>query len=310
MFILECIFLDDYNYASIFDTSHAMFEGLHTCHKKLGLHAQINLLFKAFDIYYKLEGGTPMTTTSKILCNLHERIKRMGLINADKIFLWLIINSLRRHHPQLQSLIHGMTNNPNFTENLALKHIDTEAALAQRHAELGVSFSSVALVTSNANAKNPPVVCSNCKKPHHTIDFCIKPEGKMASCSIDEAKATQCAAAGKASWAPRTGGQTANMAQAMDLATTSATASNTSSTGTTQSPNVTLLSIATMPVTTVPATLPSSVLINRVSYVLTPSPAHTILPPQSANLCDHTGVPLMVDNLLDFRAFIAVHNTP
>jgi hypothetical protein len=99
VFILECIFLDNYDYASIFDTSHAVFEGLHTCYEKLGLHAQINLLFKAFDIYYKLEGGTPMTTTSKILHNLHEQIKRMGPIDADKIFLWLIINSLRRHHP-------------------------------------------------------------------------------------------------------------------------------------------------------------------------------------------------------------------
>lgn len=93
-FILERISPDDYNYTSIFDTLHAVFEGLRTHHEKLGLHAQINLLFKAFDIYYEPEGGTPMTTTSKIIRDLHERIKRMGPIDADKIFLWLIINSL------------------------------------------------------------------------------------------------------------------------------------------------------------------------------------------------------------------------
>jgi len=93
-FILERISPDDYDYASIFDTSHAVFEGLRTRHEKLGLHAQINLLFKAFDIFYEPEGGVPMTTTSKILRDLHERVKRMGPIDVDKIFLWLIVNSL------------------------------------------------------------------------------------------------------------------------------------------------------------------------------------------------------------------------
>jgi hypothetical protein len=204
-----------------------------------------------------------------------------------------------------------MTDDPNFTGNAALKRISTEAALAQRRAELGVSSSSVALVTSNVNAKNPPVVCLNCKKPHHTIDFCIKPGGKMAGRSIDEAKAAQRAAAGKAPCAPRTGGQAANVAQAADSPATPSTTSNTSSTGTTQSPNIALLSAATTPATAIPtmlpAMLPSSVMINGVSYVLTPSPAHTALP-QSANLCDHTGAPLMADDLLNFRAFLATHD--
>jgi hypothetical protein len=312
-FILERISPDDYNYASTFDTSHAMFEGLRMCHEKLGLHAQINLLFKAFDIFYEPEGGVPMTTTSKILCDHHERIKRMGPIDADKIFLWLIVNSLGRHHPQLQSLIHSMTDDPSFTRNAALKRIDSEATLAQRCAELGISPSSVALVSSSMNAKNSPIVCSNCKKPHHTIDFCIKPGGKMAGRSIDEAKAAQRAAAGKAPRASRTGGQVANMAQSADSPTPPSATSNAPLTGTTQSPNVALLSVATAPATTIPATLPatlpSSVMINGVSYVLTPSPAHTALP-QSANLCDHTGAPLMVDDLLNFRAFLATHDPP
>jgi hypothetical protein len=43
-FILEHISPDDYDYASAFDTSHTVFEGLRTRHEKLGLHAQINLL--------------------------------------------------------------------------------------------------------------------------------------------------------------------------------------------------------------------------------------------------------------------------
>ena len=128
-----------------------------------------------------------MTTTSKILCDHHNRIRKMGPIDEDKIFLILIINSLGPHHLQLQSLIHGMMDDPNFTANAALKHVDTEVALVQRRAELGTDSPSVAMAASTTNAKSPPMICSNCKKPHHTIDFCIKPGGKMAGRSIDDA---------------------------------------------------------------------------------------------------------------------------
>jgi hypothetical protein len=301
-FILERISPDDYDYASTFDTSHTVFEGLRTRHEKLGLHAQINLLRKAFNIFYEPEGGVPMTTTSKILRDHHDRIRKMGPIDEDKIFLILIINSLGPHHPQLQSLIHGMTDDPNFTGNAALKRVDTEAALVQRRAELGTDSPSVALAASTTNAKSPPVICSNCKKPHHTIDFCIKPGGKMAGRSIDDARAAQRAAAGKAPRSSRPGGQTANVAQAADATATS----TTPSANTVQAPSIPMATA--QPATT--ATLPSSVMINGVSYVLTPSPAHAILPSQSANLCDHTGTPLMVDDLLDFRAFLATHDSP
>ena len=118
---------DEFEYASPFDTSHTVFEALCTHHKKLGPHAQINLLLKEFSIFYK--PSIPMTTTSKQLRDLHERMKKMGKINKDKLFLFVIINALRHHYPQLQSDIHGMTDDPNFNWATAIRHIDTEAAL-------------------------------------------------------------------------------------------------------------------------------------------------------------------------------------
>ena len=60
-FILERITPEEYDIASPFGTAHATFDGLHLRHEKLGLHAQINLLRKALDVYY--EPGTPMLTT-------------------------------------------------------------------------------------------------------------------------------------------------------------------------------------------------------------------------------------------------------
>ncbi len=197
-FMLERVASTEYDHASAFDTSHTVFEALRTRHEKLGPHAQINLLLKEFTISY--EPSIPMTTTSKQLRDLHERMKKMGKIDEDHLFLFVIINALGRHYPQLQSEIHKATDDPNFNSNAALRRIETEAALTERRAEVGVGSSTVALVgttRSNDNANTPSVICSNCKHPHHTIEFCIKKGGKMAGRTLDEAKAAQRAAAGK-----------------------------------------------------------------------------------------------------------------
>ncbi len=205
-----------------------------------------------------------------------------------------------------------MTDNLTFSGNVVLKHIDTEATLVQRCVELGTDSPSVALAALNMNAKTPPVICLNCKKPHHTIDFCIKPGGKMAGHSINNAKATQWAAMGKAPWSSRMGGQMADVAQAANTTAASITTLTTPSTNTTQAPSIMVMPAVTVPMTAQPATttLLLPVMMNGVSYILTPSPTHAVLPSQSANLCDHTGTPLMVDDLLDFRAFLAMHDPP
>ena len=62
-----------------------------------------------------------MSTTSKELRALHERMKKMGKIDEDKLFLFVIINALGRHYHQLQSEIHKMMDDPSFDWVGALK---------------------------------------------------------------------------------------------------------------------------------------------------------------------------------------------
>ena len=198
-FMLKHMSSDEFEYASPFNTSHTVFEALQTHHKKLGPHAQINLLLKEFSIFY--EPSIPMTTTSKQLRDLHEHMKKMGKINKDKLFLFVIINALGCHFPQLQLDIHGMMDDPDFNWAAAIRCIDTKAALVQRCTEVGVALTTVALLgTSGLDSKTSgtTIMCSNCKCLHYTIEFCIKPGGKMAGHTLEEAKAAQCAAAGKA----------------------------------------------------------------------------------------------------------------
>jgi hypothetical protein len=195
-FILECITPEEeYDIVSPFGTALATFNGLRLCHEKLGLHVQINLLRKVLDVYY--EPGTPMLTTSKELCTLHDHITKMGKIDEDKLFMVLIINSLGRNYAQLQSSIHGMTDEPNFSSAIALKRIETEASLELRHAELTTQTSSVALSASPFMPRRNNVVCTNCKRRYRTAGFCVRSGGKMAGHSMEEAQTAQRAAAGK-----------------------------------------------------------------------------------------------------------------
>ena len=216
-----------------------------------------------------------------------------------------IINALGHHFPQLQSDIHGMTDDPNFNWATAIRHIDTEAALVQRHVEVGVAPTTVTLLgTSGSDSKGPgsAIVCSNCKHLHHTIDFCIKPGGKMAGHTLEEAKAAQCAAAGKAP--QRTRGSMQSGSANVATATTSATLT-TNTTATTNATTTTPSNSALTTVTAVPTNSSggSPVVINGVLYILVPTPTNP--PQQTANLCDHTGVMYRVNDLLDFSSMIA-----
>jgi hypothetical protein len=84
-FILERITPEKYDIVSPFGTASITFDGLHLRHEKLGLHAQINLLRKALDVYY--EPGTPMLTTSKELRMLHDCITKTGKVEMTSS-LW------------------------------------------------------------------------------------------------------------------------------------------------------------------------------------------------------------------------------
>jgi len=306
-FMLVHMSSDEFEYASPFDTSHTVFEALRACHEKLGPHAQINLLLKEFSIFYK--PSIPMTATSKQLRDLHERMKKMGKIDEDKLFLFVIINALGRHYPQLQLDIHGMTDDPSFDWAAAIRRIDTEAALAQRRAEMAVTPSTIVLMgTSSSDPKTPTIVCSNCKRLHHTIDFCIKPGGKMARRTLEEAKTAQHAAAGKQPRPARGFTQNSN-ANVATAATQNTNNAGTNTIPTTTSPLATVSSNPTPnTATNIPPTNPTPITINGVSYIPVPTP--TIVPQQTANLCDHTGAPYRVNDLLDFRGMVAKLETP
>jgi hypothetical protein len=294
-FILERLTSDEFDIASPFDTSHTVFEALRVRHEELGLHAQINLLFQSFNIVY--DPTTPMTTTSKTLRDLHERMKKMGKLDEDKILLILIINALGRHYPQLQSDIHHMTVQPNFDAAAALRRIETEASLVQRRAELGVVATQspvVALTASDTNPKFPPTVCSNCKRPYHTIDFCIKPGGKMAGRTMDAAKAAQRAAQGKPPRPPRQAGQAANVATTPNV------------TGTAGTPAIALPTTTTQGQPSAVPSAPPPIIINGISYF--PASTTAIPASQSANLCSHVSAPL--NDLTDYRAFITMGDPP
>jgi hypothetical protein len=185
--MLEHLSLDDYDIAITFPTSHRVFEELQNRHEKLGLHVQLNLLIRAFGIQYTLD--VPLSTTSKEIRDIHTRIIKMGKFDDDKLLIILIINALNNHYGSLQSTVHSMTDDANFSLNTAFKHINTEAALELRHTEGGqggivlLSTSHIAKERDNTNK----VICSNCKWPYHTTNLCVAPGGKMFGKSLDEA---------------------------------------------------------------------------------------------------------------------------
>jgi hypothetical protein len=289
-YALERITPEEYDIASPFGTAHTTFDGLCLRHEKLGLHAQINLLRKALDIYY--EPGTPMLTTSKELRTLHDRITKMGKIDNDKLFTVLIINSLGHNYAQLQSSIHGMTDEPNFTSTVALKRIETEASLEQRRAELATQTSSVALSASLPRPKRGDVVCANCKCLYHTADFCVRSGGKMAGRSMEEAQTAQRAAAGKP---PR-----AITATTTQLAKPSETRPAT----TAHIATITSPSAATTTATLPKAAPALTVDIKGVSYLLTPVSPVSAPVPHTSNLCI-AGQPYPLNDLTRFESYVA-----
>jgi hypothetical protein len=94
----------------------------------------------------------------------------MGKIDDDKLFTVLIINSLGRDYAQLQSSIHGMTDEPNFTSTVALKQIETEASLGQRRAELAIGAFSGTLVFSGTRDSVGPTPTHKSSSTHEPVE--------------------------------------------------------------------------------------------------------------------------------------------
>ena len=160
--MLKHVTPDEFDAVVSFRTSHATFEALHARHKKLGLHAQINVLRKALDVYY--EPSTPMSTTTREIWDLYECFRRMGKIDEDMILSIFLINALGQHYPHLQSLIHSMTHNPHYTASTTLRRLELKTLLEERRAKLGFQPLAAALIAINRQGKPlVTVTCSNCK---------------------------------------------------------------------------------------------------------------------------------------------------
>jgi hypothetical protein len=303
-FILACIDRDEYDAVSGLDMAHAVFTALRTCHEKLGLHAQINLLRKVFDMQF--DQHAPMEDTLHTVLNIHDRITKMGILDNNKLLSVILVNCLDRHFPQLQSEIHGMTDNTTYSSVDTVKRIHTEANLRKRRAEMGSPTHAVALAATSTNGKEAPVVCSNCKWLHHTIDFCVKRGGKMAGRSVEDAKAAQCLAAGKPARATSTalGGGTTNHSSV--LAAIAAPSNNTVNTSP-SAVNTTHSVIAPL----------GSVMIHGVPYALTPMhPAAPSTLTATANIATNTpflptatvGATGNMTDLVQYSAFMSDHN--
>jgi hypothetical protein len=217
----------------------------------------------------------------------------MGPLDNDKLLFVILINCLERDFPQLQSDIHGMTDNPILTSADAVKRIRTEACLNKHRNELSPSAPTVALAATSTGGKDA-IVCSNCKKLHHTIDFCIKRGGKMAGCTIDDARAAQHLAAGKPArpaTAARRGTSTASSALTATAALSALAAPS-------------------------PGTL-GSVVIGGVTYALTPVPSAApasvnvaLSSPGLSQAAVSSGTSPNMTNLVQYSAFLSDHDMP
>jgi len=73
----------------------------------------------AFGIQYT--PGVPLSTMSKEIHDIHTRIVKMGKFNDNKLLIILIINALTTNYGALQSIIHSMMDDQNFSSNTAFK---------------------------------------------------------------------------------------------------------------------------------------------------------------------------------------------
>jgi hypothetical protein len=244
-----------------------------------------------------------MTVTSRELRTTHDRIIKMGAFDNDKLLTILLVNSLGRNYPQLQSTVHGMTDDPTFSSSISFKRVDTEASLEQRRTEIGIQSPSVALAVTSAKGKEP-MICSHCKRPYHTAEFCIQKGGKMAGQTLEEARAAWRAATGRPP--PRPPLKQDNKTETALVAITPGTAATQAASAT--APKSAMTTTTTVPATTTAAPV-NSVIIGGISYVLTPVPTTNAPVSHSVNLCDYTGSPLVMDDLIGYRAFITINDT-
>ncbi len=194
-FMLQHISRADYKIVANLPDSASVFKALRKRHEDLGVHTQVILIAKALNLRFR--PGTSMSQVVDEIDSLHSRIVAIGPLDDDHLRSVLLLNALGEHYPQLQSSIHGNSDNPNFSSNTVLRAIQHEEDLIRHREELGLQVPSTALAAQSRPRSK--VICAHCKRNGHLADFCIQPGGKMEGRSIDDARAAQRAASSRAS---------------------------------------------------------------------------------------------------------------
>jgi hypothetical protein len=89
-FIFGCISQSDFNAVESLATAHLVYEELHLCHEKLGLHAQLLLIKKALD--YRYDPDAPLCKGTDDILALHTKITKMGPVDFDQLKIIFLIN--------------------------------------------------------------------------------------------------------------------------------------------------------------------------------------------------------------------------
>jgi hypothetical protein len=185
-FIFGRISKSDYNAVSHLPTSHRIFEELQQRHEKLGPHAQMLLLKKAFDFRYSPD--VPLCDGAEEILAMHTRIANMGPIDLEQIKLMLLLNAFGNQFENLQSSIYSTMDSPSFGANSILRRLQQEDAITRARAEQsGGNATALAVIRKD----KPPRLCSNCKTEGHLASYCIKAGGGMAGKTLEEARTAQ-----------------------------------------------------------------------------------------------------------------------
>ena len=192
-FMLRRISQLDYKDVHLLPTSRAVYAELRQRYEQLGSHAQILLIDKVMKTEFC--PGVRIAQIWNEADTLIEKLKAMGPWDWDKMKAAIAIKASGRHYEHLQSALHSITKQPNFSvKDITNRLLEEDEHIRNREAQglMPVSTAFAAQTSTPApraagNRTRP--TCSHCKRTGHLADFCVQPGGKMAGRSLEEAMA-------------------------------------------------------------------------------------------------------------------------
>jgi hypothetical protein len=117
-FMLKHASKSDRKAVSHLQDSHTVFKALRIRHEDPGLHTQVALFKKAFDMRYSTD--TPLCRTAHELMNLATKIVNMGTLDVDRLICIFLYNALEDFKP-IQLVIKVMAYLPDFSSKTILR---------------------------------------------------------------------------------------------------------------------------------------------------------------------------------------------